>query len=383
MKPDLQHPQPAATAAASASCSCHRAEGTALATVFSRSGEAFGVSRFPLPRPGAGEVLVRVTCATICGSDVHTWAGRRNEPTPCVLGHEIVGTIAAFGDDAPARDLRGEPLAIGDRVVWTLAASCGTCFFCRRDLPQKCETLVKYGHMQIRSGSEFSGGFAEYCLLAAGTGILKVPASLPDALAAPANCAVATVAACCRLAGPLDGALVVVIGCGVLGTLACAMARSLGASVVVACDRAAEREAAARAFGADHFTTPAGLDALARRLSDGRGADVVIELSGASSSVAAAIEVSRTGGTAVIAGTTTPCEPVALDPHQLMRRMLTIRGLHNYAPRDLVSAVDFLESHAAKLPFGDLHGGSFPLREIDRAFAAAAASPGTRVALIP
>lgn len=325
---------------------------------------------------------MRVNCATICGSDVHTWAGRRIEPTPCVLGHEIIGTIIAIGE-AAAPDLRGDPLAIGDRVTWTLAASCGECFFCHHDLPQKCESLLKYGHTKALPGRELHGGFADCCLLAPGTGIVKVPSSLADELAAPANCAVATVAACCRLAGPLDGAVVAVIGSGVLGLYACAMARSLGAAAVIACDVAPAREELARGFGAGHFAAPDDLLQTARTLSDGRGADVVIELSGSPKAVSLGIEVLRVGGTAVIAGTTTPCEPVALDPHQLMRRMLTIRGLHNYAPRDLVAAIDFLEKHASTLPLEALHGGSFPLSEIDSAFEAAAAKPGTRVAIIP
>jgi alcohol dehydrogenase len=300
-----------------------------------------------------------------------------------VLGHEIIGVIDALGEGTPLIDLRGARLRVGDRVTWTLMAACGSCFFCRHDLPQKCESLVKYGHTKALPGRELSGGFADYCLLKPGTGIIRVPDSLPDALAAPANCAVATVAACCRMAGPLDSAVVAVIGCGVLGAIACAMARSLGAAEVIACDVAAQRESAARSFGAGHFTTPDGLAPLARDLSAGRGADVVIELSGASPAVAAAIEVLRVGGTAVIAGTTTPCAPVSLDPHQLMRRMLTIRGLHNYAPCDLVAAMDFLESYADSLPFEELDGGSFSLAEIDLAFAAAATRSGRRVAVLP
>ncbi len=383
MNPDLQQPPDHASPAFEPADPEVVPAEQARAALFDRHGDAFRMSRFLVPRPEAGEVLVRVTCSTICGSDVHTWAGRREEPSPCVLGHEIVGFIDAMGDGPPLFDLRGAPLRVGDRVTWTLMASCGACFFCRHDLPQKCERLVKYGHTKALPGRELSGGFADYCLLKPGTGIIRVPDALPDSLAAPANCAVATVAACCRVAGPLDGAVVAVIGCGVLGVIACAMARSLGAAEVIACDVAPQREAAAHSFGAGHFTTPDGLGPLARDLSAGRGADVVIELSGASPAVALAIEALRVGGTAVIAGTTTPCEPVALDPHQLMRRMLTIRGLHNYAPCDLVAAMDFLESHATSLPFHQLDGGSFSLAEIDLAFAAAATRSGRRVAVLP
>jgi putative phosphonate catabolism associated alcohol dehydrogenase len=352
------------------------------AALFHKTGDEFDLTSFPLPTPGHGEVLVKVNCSTICGSDIHTWAGRRIEPTPCVLGHEIVGTIIAIGEAVPP-DLRGDPLAIGDRVTWTLAASCGTCFFCHHDLPQKCTHLLKYGHTAVQPGRELLGGFADYCLLTAGTGIAKVPASLPDELAAPANCAVATVAACCRLAGPLDGAVVAVIGCGVLGLFACAMARTLGASEVIACDPTATRETIARGFGATQFVAPSDLADAARALSQGRGADVAIELSGSPAGVSAALDILRTGGTAIIAGTTIPCDSIVIDPNKLVRRMITIRGVHNYAPRDLVSALDFLETHSPSLPVKMLYGGRFPLADIDNAFAMAATMPGTRVAVVP
>lgn len=352
------------------------------AALFNRSGEAFQLPSFKLPQLATGEVLVKVHCATICGSDVHTWAGHRIEPTPCVLGHEIVGTIIALGESVPP-DLKGEDLDIGDRITWTLAASCGDCFYCNHDLPQKCENLVKYGHTAATAGRELLGGFADYCLLTSGTGIIKVPATLPDELAAPANCAVATAAACCRLAGSLDGASVVVLGSGVLGLFACALARSQGADEVIACDLTAGREELARGFGAGHFSPPDQVVATTHELTEGRGADVAIELSGSSLAVAQALEILRIGGTAVIAGTASPCAPVALDPQSLIRRMLTIRGLHNYAPRDLVTAIDFLANHASKLPLKQLHGGSFRLADIDLAFATAAAKPGTRVAVIP
>ncbi len=356
----------------------HRSS-SALAAIFSGPGRPFEIREFPIPSPGPGEVLVGITCCTICGSDTHTWHGRRQEPTPCVLGHEIVGRILAFGPESPRLDLRGEPLVEGDRITWTLAASCGTCFFCRRGLPQKCESLFKYGHSALSPGREFSGGFAGCCLLRAGTGIVRVPDAIEDALAAPANCAVATVAGTLRTAGAVEGATVAVIGAGFLGLTACAMARHLGAAEVIACDLDATREADTAAFGATRFAGPGELATIARDLTGGRGADLALEFSGSSQGVAAAIGVLRTGGHAVIAGTVAPVDPVALDPHDLVRRMLRIEGLHNYIPQDLVTAIDFLAAVHDRLPFGRLLGEHFPLAEIDTAFASS--KPGRRTVI--
>ncbi len=360
-----------------------RSSARALAAVFSGHGQPFRLEEFPIPAPGHGEILVEITCSTICGSDLHTWHGRRQEPVPCVLGHEIVGRIAAFGPGSPRTDLRGEPLAEGDRITWTLAASCGACFFCRNDLPQKCEHLFKYGHSSIRPGREFSGGFAECCLLAAGTGIVKLPDGMADTLAAPANCAVATVAAAFRLTGPVEGATVAILGCGVLGLTAAAMARRLGASEIVTCDVAPARGGIAREFGSRTFCLPADLLSELRDLTHGRGADVTMEFSGSPAAVAGAIAATRTGGVSIIAGTTTPGSKVEIDSNDLVRRMLTLRGLHNYAPDDLVTAIDFLGAASGDVPFDSLLGGHFPLVEIEAAFASSTALPGTRVAVIP
>src|SRR5262245_27318987 len=99
------------------------------------------MTRLPTPTPRGGETLLRVGCCNLCGSDLHTHAGRRHVDAPMVLGHEIVGRIEAFGPNAVGHDFRGAPLAIGTRVSWSVAAGCGRCFFCANQLSQKCTTL--------------------------------------------------------------------------------------------------------------------------------------------------------------------------------------------------------------------------------------------------
>ena len=118
-------------------------------------------------------------------------------------------------------------------------------------------------------------------------------------------------------------------------------------------------------------------------LTLGRGADVALELAGAQASVEAALALVRVGATVVLAGTVLPTPAVALDPERVVRRTLTIIGVHNYAPADLVRAVDFLTHCGDAYPFAALAGESLALAEVERAFAQAHASPGTRVAVVP
>ncbi len=122
-------------------------------------------------------------------------------------------------------------------MTWAIVANCGDCFFCRRDLPQKCLKAVKYGHEAFRPGEELLGGVAEHCLLVRGTSIVAIPEELPLEVACPASCATSTIAAALEGAGDLQDRTVCVLGAGMLGLTACAMARSCGASSIVCVDQ--------------------------------------------------------------------------------------------------------------------------------------------------
>ena len=160
---------------------------SARAVVFEKPGRPLVMREFPVPDLGPGEALVRISCCTVCGSDLHTFRGDRETAVPTVLGHEIVGVVASLASDSPPVDVAGVPLRVGQRVVWSVAASCGQCFFCTHELPQKCSSLFKYGHEPLAPGRELCGGFAELCLLVRGTVVVPVPGVLSDLVAAPAT----------------------------------------------------------------------------------------------------------------------------------------------------------------------------------------------------
>lgn len=357
----------------------------ARAVLFDGSGLPFRHVEIPLPPLGDREILVRVLYCTICGSDVHTVAGRRSEPTPCILGHEIIGRIEQFGVAASRRDLRGDPLREGDRITWTSAATCGTCFFCTHDLPQKCERIFKYGHQSIEGVHPLGGGLAEYCFLLPGTGIVRLPDDMPDAVACPANCATATIAAALRTAGGCQGKSVLIQGAGMLGLTACAMAKVAGASAVICTDVNDERLSMASRFGATHALR-ATADALREgvaTITNGYGVDLALELSGAPSAMELGLELLRIGGRAVWVGAVYPVAPIQIKPEFVVKRWLTLHGVHNYTSADLLAALDFLTVHHRRFPFAEMVSEPVPLNEIDEAFRQARSSGAVRVAVRP
>ncbi|MGD9648533.1 MAG: zinc-binding dehydrogenase [Pirellulales bacterium] len=340
---------------------------TALAAIFQEPSKPLELRRVEVPTPTAGEVLVRVLGCTLCGSDLHSVSGRRLAPAPSVLGHEIVGEIVELGPQVATCDASAMPLVVGDRITWAIVANCGQCFYCQRDLPQKCLRGVKYGHEQAIERRVLTGGLAEYCLLASGTSIVRLPDELPLEVACPANCATATVAAALAAAGPLADHNVGILGAGMLGLTACAMTRSSGAASVIAVEPNAARREMALRFGATQAIDPAELSATAADLTGGHGLDVVFEFSGAASAVASALSVPRIGGSLVLVGSVFPGPGLEILPEQIVRRNLTLRGVHNYAPRDLTNAVSFLAAHQRQYPLASLVGAWYPLKEVNRA----------------
>lgn len=317
---------------------------------------------------GDDDVLVAVELSTICGSDVHTVQGRRSAPVPLVLGHESVGRVIATGDSG-ATTVDGAPLRIGDRIVWSVTVSCGSCDRCARGLTQKCRTLTKYGHDRVGVHGDLTGAFASHVQVRGGTAIVRAPESLPASVLAPASCATATAwAAVARAARDhdLDGAAVRIHGAGLVGLTAAAIAVERGAVVEVLDPNPARRALAARFGGTRLEGEP----------------EIVIEASG--HAVADALAGVATGGTVVLVGSVFPADPVPFDAESIVRRLVTVAGVHNYTGADLVEAVAFLAGRGRAYPFADAVGEVRPLTGVDEALAAASA-PGAplRIGLVP
>ncbi|WP_425619312.1 zinc-binding dehydrogenase [Anatilimnocola sp. NA78] len=354
-----------------------------LAALFNGQPRELELRQLELPALQPGEILVRVLGCTLCGSDLHSYEGHRKVPVPTVLGHEIVGEIASFGPGTSQTDIAGNALTVGDRVTWAIVASCGECFYCQRGLAQKCLQSVKYGHEALRPGQELLGGLAQYVLLVRGTAVIRLPAELPLEVACPASCATATVAAALAAAGDVRERTVCVLGAGMLGLTAAAMCHAAGASAVVAVDMHADRRERAKQFGATHVAAPGELDEVAKQVSGAHGFDVVFEFTGSTAAFENAWPLVRLGGRIVLVGAVFPGNPFSLPLEQLVRRNLTLAGVHNYSPEHLITAIEFLRSNYQRYPFAQLVENWCPLTEAAEAFQRARDPQAIRIGVKP
>lgn len=359
------------------------------AAVFENVGEEITIKNFTIPekieKKGA---VVKVKFSTICGSDLHTISGRRIEPTPLILGHEIVGEIVLLGEGL-VYDGFGEKLNTGDRISWTIMASCGECFFCRNNLPQKCLKLKKYGHTSINDKnvkSPLLGGYGEYVYILPGTTVFKVPESLSDEIAAPANCALSTVINAVETIGIKKGDIVLVQGGGLLGLNACSLAKEAGAGEIILTDILDSRLSMGKRFGATKTINIRDIDdkeftMLLDVITEKKGVDVAIEVCGAKNAPLQAIKSLRIGGKYLIAGMVTPGSILDIDANQITRKCLTIKGIHNYRPEHLGMALKFLENNYEKYPFNEIVKVSYPLSEINEAVKTAGSGEYIRVGI--
>lgn len=307
-----------------------------------------------------GEALVEISLATVCGSDLHTFDGKRVEDTPCVLGHEAVGRVVAVADRTD--------VAIGDRVTWSIADSCGECPACTSfGLPEKCERLFKYGHAPLTNGSGLNGSYASHIVVRHGTRVVRLPDEVADAVAAPANCALATMVN--AISGtPENVKKVVIQGGGMLGIYGCALLRERGVPDVYVTDLDTRRFDIIERFGGravDASQVDSDLDSVRGQI------DAVFEVAGVKELIPQGVSLLRPGGFYGLVGLVHPDSALGITAEQLIRKCITLRGFHNYSPDHLDAAVEFLARNVGKLPFEDLVGPPVDLTRLDEAFASA------------
>ncbi len=293
----------------------------------------------PVPRPGTGEILVRVDAAATCGTDLKVFlrgGHARMLQVPCPFGHELSGTVVACGGGvARWRE--------GDAVVVANSASCGECGPCRAGRENLCTDL-----------HYINGAYAEHVLLPerfVGRSTYARPEGLDPAVAALAE-PLACVLHGLSLCGLADQQEVVVLGAGPIGLMFVAELALRGYRVVVG-DLIPVRLGHARNLGAAD-TVPLGGDAgdgerMLEATGDGRGAELVVEATGTPMGWTTSLHVVRDGGTVVLFGGCAPGTHVAHDSHRLHYSELTIRGAYHHRPATFAAAIERLVDGTPRL----------------------------------
>ncbi|WP_456394067.1 L-threonine 3-dehydrogenase [Thermococcus sp.] len=244
-----------------------------------------------VPKPGPGEVLIRVLATTICGTDLHIyewneWAQSRIK-TPQIMGHEVAGEVVEVGQGV-------DNLEVGDYISAETHIVCGKCYQCRTGNYHVCQNTKIFG-------VDMDGVFAEYAIVPA-QNAWKNPKGMPleyASLQEPLGNAVDTV-----LAGPIAGKSTLITGAGPLGLLGITVAKASGAYPVIVSEPSEFRRKLAEKVGADYIINPFEEDVVkeVRDITDGNGVDVFLEFSGAPKALEQGLQVVTPGGRVSLLG---------------------------------------------------------------------------------
>ena len=278
------------------------------------------VEMITVPDPGPGEALVRVKACGVCHTDLHYREGGINDEFPFLLGHEAAGTVEAVGEGVTA-------VAPGDYVVIAWRAPCGNCRSCRRGRPWYCFDSRNASQKMMLGDTPLApalgiGAFAELTLVAAGQCVPIDPQARPEAAGLIGCGVMAGFGAAVNTGGVGRGDTVAVIGCGGVGDAAIAASWLAGARTVIAVDVDPRKLEWARGFGATHTVNSREVDPVEaiKELTDGHGADVVVEAVGRPETYRQAFEARDLAGTVVQVGVPTPTMTIELPMIELFGR---------------------------------------------------------------
>jgi threonine dehydrogenase-like Zn-dependent dehydrogenase len=318
--------------------------------VLEEFGAPLAVRDLLVDAPPPGGLVVGVRYGGVCGTDAHLHRGKLPITTPVVLGHEGLGVVEELGA-GPVHGATGSPLRVGETVMWASSISCGTCVPCRlHGEPTLCENRSTYGvTIPVGDGPGPAGSWSRYMCLRPGTTVVPLPDDTDPLAAMAFACAVPTMVHALRRRPVRLGETVLVQGSGPVGLAAAALAHLAGAATVIIVGGPRRRldQAANAGIGDHHLDVvgPGGPDAALARaleLTGGRGADLVVECSGAPEAVGQGLRLARRGGAYLIVGQYTDRGDTAVNPHQFVHRQLTVVGSWGFTGAHLAGYVGFL-----------------------------------------
>lgn len=336
-----------------------------------------------------GSVLLETIASEVCGTDVHLYHGRlEGVPYPIVPGHVSVGQILETrGVDT---DALGAPLAVGDVVTfYDVHEVCNACYHCTVALqPNRCPHRRVYGITYSANDGPL-GGWAQRIYLKPGVRAIKLPEGLTPDDVIGGGCGLFTGFAAVDRSELAMGDIVIVQGAGPVGLAAAAFASLRGAAKVIVIGAPQSRLELAKQLGADVTISLETEDIASRaasiaELTNGRGADVIIEACGNPAAISEGLDLLRDGGTYVVAGHYTDTGSTTINPHvQINRKHVNIRGQWGTDFRHVVRALTVLAKHRERLPFARVIGVRYGLEQAQEALDDVAAMRVTKAIIEP
>ncbi len=323
---------------------------------------------FDLPEIGDDDGLLKVEKVGVCGSDPAIYGGRPTRgprPYPIILGHEIVGRISKIGDAA------GKRLGVseGDRVVLEYAFGCGLCDLCLSGRYTLCEKNYTYGSMiSCKEPPHLFGGYSEYVYIHPRTMVHKIGDDISPEIGI-LICAVLgnSIRWLRQIGGVSIGDTVVIVGPGLQGISAAAVAKESGANpiIVVGLSRDRSRLEMAKRFGADVSLTSDEEDPLevVSEITGGKMADIVMDVSSSPLGAELAYSLAGKGATFVMPGLYK--EKVSLDLNRAVVNELRLFGVYSHDFRAVRPAIKMVRN--SRLPFEELISHCFPLEDAEKA----------------
>lgn len=351
--------------------------------VFTGPGRELTLTEEEVPAPEPGQILVRTVVAGVCGTDAHRVLGDMGEPErPLSLGHEGIGRVEALGAGVTA-DRSGQPLSVGDLVAWSAGTPCGHCDGCLNGLSIGACRNRRY---PLPSGEPNAATFREFATLTTLSPMNRIPDGVPPEAAVAFGCALPTaIGGFERLSGRRLGT-VVVLGVGPVGLSSVLLASTGGADRVIAIDSRTDRLEVARRFGAD-VTVSLDDTVEARReqileITDGRGADVVIEAAGQRAAFTEGLGLMGIYGSLVILGIFSGDMATTVDPVRLNNLNQTILGSLGCTVEGHRRAVDVVARYHKSHGFSDLISHRFPLDQATEAVGVVARGEAVKSILV-
>ncbi len=320
----------------------------------------------PLPEIDDDSGLVRIEACGICGSDYEQYEGVLRTPMPAVPGHEPLGVVAKIGDRAAKR----WGVDVGDRIAVETMLSCRHCGPCLGGSYHLCDSRRIYSYIPLSDAPGLWGSYAQYMYLDPNCVVHKVDPTLDPSIAVMFNPLGAGFRWAVEIPETGPGDTVVIMGPGQRGLASVLACREAGASKIIVTGLAADapKLTLAREFGADATIDVDNENPKDRiqELTDGRGADVVVDVSSyATEPVAQSLDYVRMGGTVVLAGVKGFKEVPRFISDKIVMKEITIKGAIGVTSTGYINAIRLLESR--RYPVERMHTHDFDLRDADLA----------------